>query len=398
MYSRVRIIASLAVALAAAACSSGGSANVPSSSLAPARIAPQWRAQSLARPACPDDSPGVVHCLALIESSAAHHGTSGYGWTAQDIQKAYNLPSSTKGSGQLVAIVDSYDNPDVASDLAAYRAHFNLGKVKFKKFNEVGQQKNYPPGNPGWGVEIDLDVEMVSAVCPKCSIDLIEADSSAGSDSDAAEAEAVKLGAHIVSNSWICYGYSCTTFPQYFDTPGVIYTAGSGDEGYGVIGPPMAYTTVDAVGGTVLSQSGSTYNEAVWGDAGSGCTSQVHKPKWQHDPDCSNRTAADVSAVAWDVAEYDTYGTAGWFSIGGTSVATPIIAAVYALAGNAKSQHGPKSLWTLKKNVLKNSLHYISSGSNGSCGGSYLCTAGTNQYGTYSGPAGWGTPNGIGAF
>ena len=243
-----------------AACSAGssGAPSLDASALLAAGT-PQWKAQGLARHACADD-PGHVQCLALIDSGV-QPGTSGYGWTPQDIQKAYNLPSSSKGSGQLVAIVDSFDNPNVAADLAVYRSHFGLGTAKFKKFNQDGQQKNYPPGNTNWGVEIDLDTQMVSAACPKCSIDLIEAASSAGSDSDAAEAEAVKLGAHIVSNSWICYGYSCTVFPQYFDKPGVIYTAGSGDEGYNVIGPPMAYTTVDAVGGTELSYSGSGYSE-----------------------------------------------------------------------------------------------------------------------------------------
>ena len=396
-----KFLVPLVATLAVAACS-GGSSSAPSLGGAAlpngtSQATPRWKAQGLARQACPDD-PGRAQCLALIETGA-QPGTSGYGWTPQDIQKAYNLPSSTNGSGELVAIVDSFDNPNVASDLATYRSHFNLGTAKFKKFNQQGQQKNYPPGNTGWGVEIDLDVEMVSAACPKCTIDLIEAGSSAGSDSDAAEAEAIKLGAHIVSNSWICYGYSCITDQKYFEKPGVIYTAGSGDLGYNVIGPPMAYPTVDAVGGTNLAHNGSGYTETVWDGAGSGCTTEIQKPKWQKDPGCTTRTTADVSAVADNVAEYDTYGTGGgWFPIGGTSVATPLIAAVYGLAGNAKSQHGPKSLWTLEKGELKKSLHYISSGSNGSCGGSYLCTAGTKQFGTYAGPTGWGTPNGIGAF
>jgi hypothetical protein len=43
-------------------------------------------------------------------------------------------------------------------------------------------------------------------------------------------------------------------------------------------------------------------------------------------------------------------------------------------------------------------LHYISSGNDGNCGGEYLCTAGTQQFGTYSGPSGWGTPNGLSAY
>ena len=86
------------------------------------------------------------------------------GWGARDIEAAYNLPSSTKGSGQIVAIVDAFDNPDVASDLAAYRPHFGLPKAKFYKYNQDGQQRTLSQRQHGLGgIEIDLDVEMVSA-------------------------------------------------------------------------------------------------------------------------------------------------------------------------------------------------------------------------------------------
>jgi hypothetical protein len=105
-----------------------------------------------------------------------------------------------------------------------------------------------------------------------------------------------------------------------------------------------------------------------------------------------------VSAVAWNVATYDTYGYGGWGTIGGTSVSSPLLGGVFGLAGNAAKHQGGKPFWTLKKKKLKKSLHAITMGNNGTCGGSYLCTAGTGQFGTYSGPAGWGTPNGIGAF
>lgn len=392
MNRTLKLLAPLAAALAAAACSTGGPASLPASP-----GIPEWQADHLARPACASAPAGAAQCLVLIESRPRNQ-TSGYGWTPADFQARYNLPSSTKGSGQIVAIVDAYDNPDVASDLGVYRKQFGLGTAKFHKYNQDGQQKNYPQGSPGWGVEIDLDVEMVSAVCPKCTIDLVEGNSSNSPDLQTAEAEAVKLGAHIISNSWICYSYSCTVDPKYFDKPGVEYLAGSGDSGYGYAGPPMSLATVVAVGGTSLSKTSSGYNETVWGGAGSGCTQQVKKPKWQHDPSCSNRTTADVSAVASSVAEYDSFSAGGWFSVGGTSVATPLISGVYALAGNAKSQHGAKELWMLSNKKRNASLHYISSGNNGTCGGSYLCTAGTKQFKTYSGPAGWGTPNGIGAF
>jgi subtilase family serine protease len=210
----------------------------------------------------------------------------------------------------------------------------------------------------------------------------------------------VKLGAHIVSNSWICYGsIKCGSNPNDFNTPGVMYLAASGDEGYNENGVPEAYASVVSVGGTTLTRQGSGYLENAWRGAGGGCSDDgsgkgVKKPSWQHDTGCTFRTDADVSAVASGVAEYDTYGYSGWFTIGGTSVASPIIGGVYGLAGNASKQHAGKTLWTLKAKQYAKELHDITSGSDGTCGGSYLCTAGTG----YDGPTGWGTPNGVGAF
>ncbi len=398
--SAKRLMALVAV-LAVSACNAGESSNVPITSghttPAAARSAmPRWQAMGLAKPACPQVTRRPT-CLALIESKSGID-PSVAGWAPSDFQARYDLPSSTGGKGQIVAIVDAYDNPNVASDLAAYRSHFGLGTASFTKYNQRGQTKKYPGGSTGWGLEIDLDVQMVSAICPLCTIDLVEADSSDSADLQTAEAEAVALGAHVVSNSWVCYGsYTCVD-PSYFDKPGVLYTAGTGDVGYGFSGAPAALPSVVSVGGTVLAKSRSTYDEIVWDGTGAACATDVAKPAWQHDPDCTSRTEGDVSAVAWQVAEYDTYGYHGWFTVGGTSIATPMIAAVYALAGNAAKQVAAKKIWLLKKQERNAALHDISSGSDGSCGGSYLCQAGTNQFHTYSGPAGWGTPNGTQAF
>ena len=397
-------------ALTIAACSSGGTtttmpggagqptAQLPMKSIVPASRMPQWMAKGLATPACPQVT-GKPTCLALIQSKSGISRTVA-GWGPTDFQTRYNLPSSTNGKGEIVAIVDAYDNPNVASDLNEYRSEFGLGTANFYKYNQEGQQSNYPSGSTGWGVEIDLDVQMVSAACPNCTIYLVEANSSSSSDLQTAEAEAQTLGAHIVSNSWICYQSNDCVDPSYFDTPGVIYTAGSGDAGYNYNGNPESLASVVSVGGTVLSKSGSTYSETVWDGAGGGCSSNggssgVTKPSWQKDPDCKWRTDSDVSAVAWGVAEYDTYGYSGWFTVGGTSVATPINAAVYGLAGNAANLQAGRKFWHEKAKRSDKQLNYISSGSDGSCGGEYLCEAGTNQFRTYSGPAGWGTPDGI---
>ena len=163
--------------------------------------------------------------------------------------------------------------------------------------------------------------------------------------------------------------------------------------GYGVQ-LPAAYNTVIAVGGTSLSaaNNGHGWSEKAWNGAGSGCSSYVSKPAWQKDSGCKNRTVADVSAIAnpaTGVAVYNTYQSGGtWFVYGGTSVSSPIIASVYALAGNTASVNG-SYLYSHTAN-----LNDVTSGSNGYCRSSYLCTSGKG----YDGPTGLGTPNGVGAF
>jgi subtilase family serine protease len=394
----LRLSGVLFLTLLIAACSANGSPAVPQDgqSGAATSAVPLWQAKHLAHRACPGSRVNQMQCDALIENTGVSPDVNG--WGPPNLQAAYNLPSSTKGAGQLVAIVDAFDNPNVASDLAAYRKEFGLGKVKFTKYNQNGQTKNYPTGNKGWGVEIDLDVEMVSASCPKCTIDLIEANSSSGNSLYIAEKTAAKLGSHIISNSWGGGGGSPSG--GAFDKKGITYLASAGDFGYGMQ-DPADYPTVVSVGGTVLHLASSQYTEAVWTDSGAGC-SVVTKPSWQSDPDCSQRTGNDVAAVAWNTAEYDTYGNSGWFTIGGTSVSSPLLAGVFALAGNATKRHAGENFWSASDKKRAKYLHTITTGSVSGCPsnylGTYLCDAGTNQFGTYSGPSGWGTPNGIGAF
>jgi subtilase family serine protease len=365
---------------------------------------PSWARSGVATPVCPQVV-GENTCLALQVNNVKNNA-SPTGTTPAQLEAAYKLPSSTKGAGQIVAIVDAYDNPNIASDLSAYRTQFALGTANFTKYNQEGQTSNYPSGSTGWGVEEDLDVDMVSAACPKCTIYLIEANSNETSDLDTAEAEAVTLGAHIISNSWICYESSCGGSESSFDSSGVTYLAASGDYGYDLNGAPEWYPSVIAVGGTQLVPSGSKFTESVWDGAGGGCSSNggssgQTKPKWQKDPDCSYRTDADVSSEAGcspGVAEYDSYGDPGWIVECGTSAASPLNAGVVALAGNASKLDAGERFWSLSKKRDRRDLHNIKEGSDGSCNDEYLCTAGTKQYGQYAGPIGWGSPKGIRAY
>jgi subtilase family serine protease len=338
---------------------------------------------------------GQAQCDVLISTDQTvgriHHDAYP-GWSASSLEKAYNLPSSTKGKGQVVGIVDAYDNPNVVSDFNTYRAGMGLPKATLLKYNQTGQQSNYPQGSPGWGVEIDLDVDMVSASCPNCKVILVEGNSNSWNDLGAAEQEAVKLGATIVSNSYDGTGGS----ESNYDTKGITYLASSGDGGLGLV-DPATFQSVIAVGGTVLSNANGKrgYSETVWPDTGGGCsdTSEA-KPSWQKDPSCTFRTGSDIGAVAVAAGEYDSYSENGWIAVNGTSVSSPFVAGIVALAGNSTKQTGGENLWKLSKKKLKKDIYPVTAGNDGQCGGSYLCTAGTKQFGIYSGPTGWGTPHG----
>jgi subtilase family serine protease len=319
------------------------------------------------------------------------------GYTPCDLSSAYALTSLTGGSGQTVAIVDAYDDPHAEADLAVYRAAYGLPACTtangcFRKVNQNGGT-TYPPANIGWAEEISLDLDMVSAVCPNCHILLVEAKSNSLGNLLIAENQAAALGATAISNSWGASEFSSeTSYDGYFQH-GIPITASSGDAGYGVSWPASS-PNVTAVGGTTLEPAGNArgWSETVWSGAGSGCSLYEPKPPAQTDSSCAHRTVADVSAVAdpgSGVATYDTYGQPGWLVFGGTSVAAPIIASVYALAGNGATITTPAYAY-----AHTSALFDVTSGSNGQCGNTYLCTA----FAGYDGPTGLGTPNGTGGF
>jgi hypothetical protein len=313
------------------------------------------------------------------------------------LRSAYNLAASG-GAGLTVAVVDAYDDPSAAADLAQYRTYFNLPAATFTRVDQRGGTA-YPAADKGWAEEISLDLDMVSAICPNCAILLVEADDNSMANLGAAVNRAVAMGAAAVSNSYGGgeYGTEAGDSSAYYSHPGVVITASSGDNGYGVEFP-AASSTVTAVGGTTLKQSTSTgtrnATETAWSGAGSGCSAYMGKPSWQKDGGCSRRTVADVSAVAdpnTGVWVYDTDGgDPGWMVFGGTSVASPIVASVYALAGRAGAGDTPASYPYANTTALFD----ITSGSDGSCANSYLCTARTG----YDGPTGLGTPNDLTAF
>jgi subtilase family serine protease len=355
------------------------------------------------RHVCGPASPGSAQCHARVISDAGGAplvtaGPAGYG--PADVQSAYALAPST--ATPTVAIVDAYGDPNAEADLATYRSRFGLPACTKANgcFRQVDQRGGsaLPRANASWAQEISLDIDMVSAACPSCHILLVETDSNAFTNLAAGVDSAARLGANAISNSYGGPEFSGeTSYESHYSHPGSPSTVSSGDNGYGAEFP-AASRYVTAVGGTHLTRGGSGtrgWTETAWSGAGSGCSAYVSKPSWQTDGGCARRTVADVSAVAdpnTGVAVYDSLkyqGRSGWMVFGGTSASSPIVASVYALAGNTAGMNDASYAYG-----HSGSLFDVTSGSNGSCGGSYLCTA----IAGYDGPTGLGTPNGSGAF
>jgi subtilase family serine protease len=304
-----------------------------------------------------------------------------------NLHSAYNLPTTASGT-PTVGIVDAFNDPDLSSDLATYRSEWGLSSCTtsngcLKIASQTGSTTKLPSTNESWGVEESLDLDMVSAICENCHIVLVEASSASNANLGAAANEAVKLGAIAVSNS---YGESefsgeasdCSSFYQHND---VAVTASTGDGGPGVEYPSVCPTVI-GVGGTTLNSNGTetAWNTSSTEGSGGGCSSFIAIPTWQSSSvtGCSKRAVADVSADAdpnTGVFVFDSFGEGGWLEVGGTSESSPIIASVFALAGNVSTTTTPATLpWAHRSSLFE--------------------VGGTS----YAFQTGLGSPNGTGAF
>jgi alpha-tubulin suppressor-like RCC1 family protein/streptogramin lyase len=367
-------------------------------------------------------SPSKLVSLGLTAPSYQGSGERG-GFSPEDLRSAYKFPKEG-GEGQTVAIVDAYGYPNAEKDLEVYRKQYKLyykeGNAACTEtdgcFEEVNQkgETGKPPAetNAGWIEETALDLDMVSAACPKCHILLVQANNEALENMLAAVEEAV-ASAKVVSDSWESAEFSGEAGDdRYLDHAGVPVLFASGDSGYGVE-YPSASPDVVAVGGTKLTkvekpkEGERGWTEEAWSGGGSGCSKyEKEKPAWQKDEGCSNRTVADVSAVAspeTPVSFYDSFGTRepkeeGWRLIGGTSVATPLVAGIEAQASKyALSLPGADVFYS-----DPSALFDVTTGTNTVEGEpcrppaedpsarEYECHAGTG----YDGPTGNGSPDG----
>jgi subtilase family serine protease len=351
---------------------------------------------------CPGPTAGHADCLAIrhdrVDSTnqPVPNAATPSGYGPADIRSAYNLSTSSSAT---VAIVDAYDDPTAAADLATYRSRYGLPSCTtangcFRKVNQTGGTV-YPRKDGGWAQEISLDLDMVSAACPTCHILLVEAKTSSFANLGAGVNYAAKVnGVVAISNS---YGGGDSAETAAYNHPGIAVTASTGDSGYGVQSP-ASFPHVIAVGGTALTKATSTsrgWSESAWSGAGSGCSTINPKPTWQTAvTQCNGKASADVSAVAdpnTGVAVYDStsyQGHAGWMVFGGTSASSPIVASVYALSGNTA---GYPALHTWAN---PGGLNDVTIGANGTCATAIWCHAAPG----WDGPTGLGTPNGTNAF
>jgi hypothetical protein len=353
--------------------------------------------------------------MARSASTDLGSGPAG-GYTPAQLAKAYGLKTGAKTT-QTVGIVDAFDDPTVRSDLNTFDSNYGFPAEtgrSFKVLNQNGNASPLPTPDTGWAGEITLDVQAVRAICRHCKILLIEAKSNSDSNLAAAVNTAVAKGAKIVSNS---YGgpespADPPTLRQAYNHHRVAILASTGDDGWfgwdhvnqggssdNQPQAPASYNTVVGVGGTslFLNSNGTRAGEQVWNDngsfdaygstigaslgaAGSGCSNLYNAQRWQQKVSgykslgCGSVKRADVDVAAdadyftgFDV--FQTYGAVptGWSTFGGTSLASPLIAGMWGLAGGP---HGVKypalTLYGHFKSTRKN-LYDVTIGGTGAC-------------------------------
>jgi subtilase family serine protease len=307
------------------------------------------------RAVCPSPPSGYGHCHALVVTDAkGNPDATGApaGLSPAVIKSAYGFSTSlAAGSGKTIAIVDAYDDPTAESDLAVFSSQYGLPACTgangcFQKVNQRGGT-SYPRKDPGWALEISLDIQWAHAIAPGAQILLVEADSNSFTNLLAAE-DYARTHAQYVSNSWGGPEFSSeASYDSHFVQPGVSFFASAGDTGVPAE-YPSASANVISVGGTTLhfDSGGVLTGETGWSSGGGGCSTYENAGGAQSaysgyaQVNCKGKRATpDVSLVAdpsSGVSVYDStryQGQTGWFTVGGTSASSPMWAGRSAVAG-----------------------------------------------------------------
>jgi kumamolisin len=255
------------------------------------------------------------------------------------------------GSGA-IAVVDAFDTPNAAADLAAFSTQFGLPPAVFQVVFASGTQPALDPTG-GWELEASLDIEWSHAMAPNAKIFLVEAKTNHLGDLLTAVIVAANLvatnGGGEVSMSFGSGEFAQeTTVDGVFTNPGVVYIASSGDSPGAEW--PSASPNVISAGGTTLSRDSNTGEfllENTWQDAGGGPSQVEARPHFQDriagivgasrgTPDLS--FDANPSTGIWVLDTNLFRGRpGGWFIVGGTSVSAPSLAGIINSAGTFSS-------------------------------------------------------------
>ena len=304
------------------------------------------------------------------------------GLTPSEVKRIYNLPA--KGGQGTIAIIDAYDAPNIESDLGVFSDKYGLSACTTKNgCFEKHKMASSTGADGGWALEVSLDVEWAHAIAPQAKILLVEAKTASGANLlSAIDYAASRKDVVAVSMSW-----GGDEFPEelsldshFAGKSGAVFFAASGDDGAGVQWP-AASPGVVGVGGTSLElfKDGSFISESAWSGSGGGVSAYEPEPDYQKTYNIpkanGHRAVPDVAYNADPKSGYVVYRTTGsskngWYTLGGTSAATPQWAAIRALGASVSL---PK-LYADKNSP--DTLKYfrdITSGANGTC--KYYCDA-----------------------
>jgi hypothetical protein len=381
-----------------------------------------------ARAACGDVPDGRARCLANVsiasysspDQTAQPGTTSGYG--PQEFHTAYNLPCKPGDPvASICATPDSFGPATIAivdaggyggslqSDLQTYDDHYGLPACTFangclKVVNQDGAASPLPSQvSSGWRTEIALDVQTAHMICQTCRIVLVEADDDYIDSLSAAQDTAASFSPIAISNSWGA-DTDVTAYDNDFKRTGMAVVAATGDDGTlsGGVSWPADIPQVVAAAGSTLQLNGddTRASETVWSGSGGGCSITYTAPSWQtsrgdwaaNGCDNGGRAFGDIAADANPSTGAAIVVGSSWYLVGGTSLSTPIIASMYALASDLPV--GTQASTLPYQNVSASNRYDIISGNDCTSAGQTNCTASAG----FDVPTGLGSPMGLGLF
>lgn len=304
--------------------------------------------QPAAQPSSGVETPGSLACVYQLVSGPA----------GCPVATSTAVPTGGWGA---IAIVDAGYYPTAAQDLAAFSSYYGIPPADLT-VTWPGTKR--PPVYSGWLVEEALDIEWAHAMAPQAKMYLVVSDLKNTDPTWAAVQLAAQLvaqaGGGVVSMSWGDPEVSQElSWDRYFTTKGVVFFAASGDSGLDVSIYPGASPNVVSVGGTYFNRdsNGNFVNEVYYTGGGGGDLSPYEpRPAYQNGVANVVGTHRGYPDVASDFCCAPIYLEGNWFSVGGTSWASPTFAGIVNAAGH-KAKTSVIELTALYKELANQTLY-----------------------------------------